>query len=100
MNLNAKVEAIEDRIEAIEDQLSGFTGTIKYLQEIVACLDKEGAIKVAAANKKILELKKLQPIMDELVVANANAIDILRKELKYNSINILKISMISLKPVV
>ena len=76
MNLNAKVEAIEDRIE---DQFSGFIGTIKYLQEIVTCLDKEGAVKVTAANKEILELIKLQPVIDELVVAIDNAIDIVRK---------------------
>ena len=45
----------------------------------MTCLDKEGAVKVTAANKEILELIKLQPVIDELVVAIDNAIDIVRK---------------------
>ena len=82
MNIDTKIEAIEDRIEAIEDQLAAFIDTINYLKERVAPLDKEGAIKVSDVNKEISDLIKLQPVIDELVVANSNAIEILRKEIK------------------
>ena len=71
-------DSLEEQIKALQRQMGGIAKLLKDLKSRVESLDKKDQ---ESANKEIQEIIDAQTVMDEIIVANADAIKRMEKEI-------------------
>ena len=70
--------SLEEQVKALQRQMGGIAKLLKDLKSRVESLDKKDQ---ESANKEIQEIIDAQTVMDEIIVANADAIKRMEKEI-------------------
>ena len=84
-NLKKKMNLLENKFELLINQIKGINKRISTIEE---------EMEHNYNSKKVKEIIKLQPIMDEIIVANSDAIKIIKSEVKISN----RIKMMMKKP--
>ena len=69
---------LENKIEALEDQLIGIMEVVNDVKKRIKSLEE----REKSCFDDVKEIVKIQPIIDEIVVTNSDAINILKEEIK------------------
>ena len=69
---------LENKIEALEDQLIGIMEVVNDVKKRIKSLEERDK----SCFDDVKEIVKIQPIIDEIVVTNSDAINILKEEIK------------------
>ena len=88
-NLKKKMNLLENKFELLINQIKGINKRISTIEEEMEHKNN---------SKEVQEIIKVQPIMDEIIVANSDAIKIIKSEVKISNRIILSLPFPSLLP--